>query len=245
MAYCISICLDKKSENLTHSFKYDLSKVNKNRIIWNFKFSHAPTFLQLLQRILMSTRSINNHLVSTVVPYLTSRRQYKNFLSYHELDYEDAGNSRWLLMKKNHLNFSQTFLFYSCGEGDDYQFLNRNRNRHNRRLFRRLNNINHNHLDSQQIIPRQNGRLRTLFDRIQQEIEKYRREWTWRYFNVNVLKNEKCLQEATQSQTSLKFSPQNSSYLTLTVFCVVALCFDRQWRVVVTPTAMWDKKTNF
>lgn len=27
MAYCISICLDRKSENLTHSFKYDLSKV--------------------------------------------------------------------------------------------------------------------------------------------------------------------------------------------------------------------------
>lgn len=66
---------------------------------------------------------------------------------------------------------------YSCGEGEDYhQFLNRNRNRHNRRLFRRLNNINHNHLDSQQIIPRQNVRLRSLFDRINQEIEKYRRK---------------------------------------------------------------------
>lgn len=64
----------------------------------------------------------------------------------------------------------------SCGEGEDYQFLNRNRNRHNRRLFRRLNNINHNHLDSQQIIPRQNVRLRSLFDRVSQEIEKYRRE---------------------------------------------------------------------
>lgn len=66
---------------------------------------------------------------------------------------------------------------FSCGEGEDYhQFLNRNRNRHNRRLFRRLNNINHNHLDSQQIIPRQNVRLRSLFDRVTQEIEKYRRK---------------------------------------------------------------------
>jgi hypothetical protein len=67
------------------------------------------------------------------------------------------------------------FSFYSCGEGEDYHpFLDRSRNRHNRRLFRRLNNINHNHLDSQQIIPRQNARLRSLFDRVNQEIEKYR-----------------------------------------------------------------------
>lgn len=65
--------------------------------------------------------------------------------------------------------------YYSCGEGEDYHpFLDRTRNRHNRRLFRRLNNINHNHLDSQQIIPRQNARLRSLFDRVNQEIEKYR-----------------------------------------------------------------------
>lgn len=27
MAYCVSICLDKRSENLTHSLRYDLSKV--------------------------------------------------------------------------------------------------------------------------------------------------------------------------------------------------------------------------
>lgn len=68
------------------------------------------------------------------------------------------------------------FLF-SCGEGEDYHpFLDRIRNRHNRRLFRRLNNINHNHLDSQQIIPRQNARLRSLFDRVNQEIDKYRSE---------------------------------------------------------------------
>ena len=77
--------------------------------------------------------------------------------------------------------FTQKFFFLSnhksCGEGEDYhQFLNRNRNRHNRRLFRRLNNINHNHLDSQQIIPRQNVRLRSLFDRVNQEVEKYRRK---------------------------------------------------------------------
>ena len=63
----------------------------------------------------------------------------------------------------------------SCGEGEDYHpVLDRIHNRHNRRLFRRLNNINHNHLDSQQIIPRQNARLRSLFDRVNQEIEKYR-----------------------------------------------------------------------
>lgn len=76
--------------------------------------------------------------------------------------------------------FFISFLLFnesSCGEGEDYhQFLNRNRNRHNRRLFRRLNNINHNHLDSQQIIPRQNVRMRSLFDRVNQEIEKYRRK---------------------------------------------------------------------
>ena len=67
---------------------------------------------------------------------------------------------------------------FSCGEGEDYHpFLDRIRNRHNRRLFRRLNNINHNHLDSQQIIPRQNARLRSLFDRVNQEIEKYRRKY--------------------------------------------------------------------
>jgi hypothetical protein len=68
-----------------------------------------------------------------------------------------------------------SFISFSCGEGEDYHpFLDRIRNRHNRRLFRRLNNINHNHLDSQQIIPRQNARLRSLFDRVNQEIEKYR-----------------------------------------------------------------------
>jgi len=71
---------------------------------------------------------------------------------------------------------------YSCGEGEDYHpFLDRIRNRHNRRLFRRLNNINHNHLDSQQIIPRQNARLRSLFDRVNQEIEKYRSKLDWPY----------------------------------------------------------------
>lgn len=79
--------------------------------------------------------------------------------------------------------------FYSCGEGEDYHpFLDRIRNRHNRRLFRRLNNINHNHLDSQQIIPRQNARLRSLFDRMNQEIEKYRRKLSnicsWMYPNI-------------------------------------------------------------
>lgn len=116
----------------------------------------------------MSNRSINSHLLSTSAPYSisTTRRRRQRFLSenhHHEHqqffnnndnDYEDGGNS-------------------SCGE-DDHQFLNRNRNRHNRRLFRRLNNINHNHLDSNQIIPRQNVRLRSLFDRVNQEIEKYR-----------------------------------------------------------------------
>jgi hypothetical protein len=75
-----------------------------------------------------------------------------------DYDYEDGGNS--------------------CGEDENnHNFFNRNRNRHNRRLFRRLNNINHNHLDSNQIIPRQNVRLRSLFDRICQEIDKYRSEF--------------------------------------------------------------------
>jgi hypothetical protein len=75
MAYCVSICLDKRSENLTQSLRYDLSK--------------------LLQRILMSNRSINNHLVSTAqtTPYgLYVRRQHRNSFDYQ--DYEDAGNSR-------------------------------------------------------------------------------------------------------------------------------------------------------
>lgn len=86
------------------------------------------------------------------------------------------GNFLTLLLHS--FTHSTPFLFKSCGEGEDYhQFLNRNLNRHNRRLFRRLNNINHNHLDSQQIIPRQNVRLRSLFDRVNQEIEKYRRKW--------------------------------------------------------------------
>lgn len=84
--------------------------------------------------------------------------------------------SRRLLISLFFIVFILTF-FKSCGEGEDYhQFLNRNLNRHNRRLFRRLNNINHNHLDSQHIIPRQNVRLRALFDRVNLEIEKYRRK---------------------------------------------------------------------
>jgi hypothetical protein len=69
---------------------------------------------------------------------------------------------------------------YSCGEGEDYhQFLSRNRtrNHHHNRLFRRLNNINTDRLDSQQVIPRQNTRMRSLFDRMIQEIEKYRSEF--------------------------------------------------------------------
>ncbi|XP_070510085.1 LON peptidase N-terminal domain and RING finger protein 3 [Chironomus tepperi] len=151
VAYCVSICLDKRSENLTNSLRYDLSR--------------------LLQRIFMSNRSINSHLLSTSAPYILTtrsrRRQryfseqheqhdYHQFISNNEYDYEDDNSS--------------------CGEGEDYNpFLDRIRNRHNRRLFRRLNNINHNHLDSQQIIPRQNARLRSLFDRVNQEIEKYRR----------------------------------------------------------------------
>jgi hypothetical protein len=37
-----------------------------------------------------------------------------------------------------------------------------------------MNNINTDRLDSQQVIPRQNTRMRSLFDRMTQEIEKYR-----------------------------------------------------------------------
>lgn len=146
----------------------------------------------------MSNRSINSHLLSTSAPYgLSARRRrqryfseqqeqhdYHQFISNNEFDYEDGGNSRYERICRlgtfqvfSHLSPLSIFSQYSCGEGEDYhQFLNRNRNRHNRRLFRRLNNINHNHLDSQQIIPRQNVRLRSLFDRVAQEIEKYRRK---------------------------------------------------------------------
>lgn len=85
--------------------------------------------------------------------------------AHYDYDYEDGGNS-------------------SCGE-DDNHFLNRNRNRHNRRLFRRLNNINHNHLDSNQIIPRQNIRLRSLFDRINQEIDKYKSNFVHLSFMIH------------------------------------------------------------
>ena len=78
---------------------------------------------------------------------------------------------------KKFAKLQNSLYFISCGEGEDHhQFLNRNLNRHNRRLFRRLNNINHNQMDSQQIIPRQNVRLRLLFDRVNQEIEKFRRK---------------------------------------------------------------------
>lgn len=113
MAYCISICLDKKSENLTHSFKYDLSKVVECHEKWKILQTHEANFsFQLLQRILVSTRSINNHLVSTVVPYLTSRRQYKKFLSYQELDYEDGGNSRCVYFdRKLHAIFNCLWIF--------------------------------------------------------------------------------------------------------------------------------------
>ncbi|CRK92767.1 CLUMA_CG006225, isoform A [Clunio marinus] len=148
LAFCVSICLDKKSENISSPLQYDISR--------------------LLQKILTSNRSISSHLITTSFPYgISSYRRNQRYFNgqEHQIicirtnqhDYEDEGNS-------------------SCGEGEDYHhFLNRNRNRHNRRLFRRLNNINHNHLDSQQIIPRKNVRLRILFERVFQEIEKYRR----------------------------------------------------------------------
>lgn len=63
---------------------------------------------QLLQRILMSNRSMNSHLLSTSSPYgMSARRRrqryyseqqeqhdYHQFISNNEYDYEDGGNSR-------------------------------------------------------------------------------------------------------------------------------------------------------
>lgn len=103
---------------------------------------------------IISGRRRNSRILLSDPPLSQSSPQMYTDYSNYDYDYEDAGNS-------------------SCGE-DDNHFLNRTRNRHNRRLFRRLHNINQNHLDSNQIIPRQNARLRSLFERVNQEIEKYR-----------------------------------------------------------------------
>ena len=103
---------------------------------------------------MISGRRRNSRIIDQPLPQ-SSPQMYIEYNNY-DYDYEDAGNS-------------------SCGE-DDNHFLNRPINRHNRRLFKKLHSNNQHHLDSNQIIPRQNSRLRSLFERVNQEIEKNRSE---------------------------------------------------------------------
>lgn len=142
------------------------------------------------------------------------------------------------------LYWPQTFLLFrsdsSCGEGEDYQFLNRNRNRHNRRLFRRLNNINHNHLDSQQIIPRQNVRLRSLFDRVNQEIEKYRRELFLDSMHPNLTNPLRSNPQDWSPSPRCSTSAHQRSNSLISIACfAVGRCTSRLWRHVDTLIAGW------